>query len=279
MTFRLARLLSLALLVTFVPACDEGRVSDDDTIETCDAIGLKETCKHGGVRYCDWIDGEVQWGECLESVECKPGDERSCGFSPTPDEPDLTYSCQLLDGVPRWPEDACNTPLVLAFDGAAVEYRSAGPATFPIASEACVDTDWPTAATPWLALDRDRSGAIEGGHELFGTGVIEGGRRASDGFTALAPLDSDGDGVISASDERFGELLVWADEDGDRRSSAWELQPLSAYGVLAIDLGYAIDRRCDARGNCEVQRASFVYADGHGGERRGDVVDVHLSCQ
>jgi hypothetical protein len=35
--------------------------------------------------------------------------------------------------------------------------------------------------------------------------------------------------------------------------------------------------RGDARGNCEVERASFRYRDAAGVERTGAVVDVHLA--
>ncbi|HEY0133738.1 MAG TPA: calcium-binding protein, partial [Nannocystis sp.] len=63
------------------------------------------------------------------------------------------------------------------------------------------------------------------------------------------------------------------------RSSGFELTSLTALGLVSIELGYSNDRRCDARANCEVERASFVWRDGLGRERTGEVVDVHLACQ
>ena len=41
------------------------------------------------------------------------------------------------------------------------------------------------------------------------------GQRAGDGFRALAELDSNGDGVINASDAAFGELKLWVDANSD----------------------------------------------------------------
>ena len=38
-------------------------------------------------------------------------------------------------------------------------------------------------------------------------------------------------------------------------------------------------RPCDARGNCEVERAAFRYLDAIGIERRGAIVDVHIVAQ
>ena len=46
--------------------------------------------------------------------------------------------------------------------------------------------------------------------------------------------------------------------------------------LVAIELGYTIDQRCDGRGNCEVERATFRYKDGAGKGRSGSVIDVHL---
>jgi hypothetical protein len=136
------------------------------------------------------------------------------------------------------------------------------------------------ATTPWLALDRDRSGTIDGGHELFGSATrLRTGGVADNGFTALTELDSDGDGRITAADPGFAALVVWSDGDGDRRSTGFELQPVTSLGLVAIELGYASERRCDVRGNCEVERATFTYNDALGRMHAGEVVDVHLACQ
>jgi hypothetical protein len=141
-------------------------------------------------------------------------------------------------------------------------------------------TDWPTARTPWLALDRDGSGRIEDGSELFGSmTVLSSGHRARQGFEALRELDANGDGRITAEDPAFASLVVWSDRDGDRVSSSSELASLGALGVVSIDLAYTVEPRCDARGNCEVERASFRYVDASGLERRGAIVDVHLAAQ
>jgi len=40
-----------------------------------------------------------------------------------------------------------------------------------------------------------------------------------------------------------------------------------------------VDPRCDARGNCEVERATFRFRDAAGREHTGAVVDVHLAAQ
>ena len=245
--------------------------------ETCSEAeyGTSRPCS-GGTQYCAFItvSSVYEWGVCVAAPECTPG---MTG-------PDGCSSCELTAaGVPYLDDASCGggestTPLVLSFDGADVAYGSAGH-RFDLGPE-CAATDWPLATTPWLALDRDRSGTIDGGHELFGsaTRLLAGGV-ADNGFTALKELDSDGDGRLTAADPGFAALVVWSDGDGDRHSNGLELQPVAAFGLVAIELGFASERRCDLRGNCEVERASFTYNDALGRTRMGEVVDVHLACQ
>ncbi|MFO0761601.1 MAG: calcium-binding protein [Byssovorax sp.] len=174
---------------------------------------------------------------------------------------------------------ACNTPLVLSFDGANVRFEASDRA-FDFGIAMSVQTDWPGAETPWLAIDRNGNGAIDDATELFGSSSpLAVGGRAENGFVALRELDSNGDGWITPADAAWCDLLVWSDRDRDRVSSPGELTPLGAAGVAAIDLAFSSIPRCDARGNCEVERARFVYRDAELGLRRGDVVDVHLRHQ
>ena len=166
------------------------------------------------------------------------------------------------------------TPLVISFDQAAV--RFAGDAAFALWPGQPMRMAWPTAATPWLALDRNGNGAIDDGGELFGSGtMLPQGRFADDGFAALAVLDDNRDGLIDVDDAAYHHLLLWADRDGDRRSTAAELEPL-ATRVERIDLGVSKLRRCDDGGNCEVERSAMTWRDATGTLQAGAVIDVHL---
>lgn len=205
---------------------------------------------------------------------CIPNDYTVCWYCDSSFGTSVAY-CELVGGVPDYPEDACATPLVLRFDERPVEFVASARRFRMTAEDRCASTDWPTAATPWLAIDLDRSGSIDGGHELFGSGTAIGPTWASDGFAALAVLDSDGDRQITPADARWGELLLWSDHDGDRRSGPWELEALGSRGVAAIDLGFVrAPGRCDRRGNCEIERASVRVRSGF-----AEVIDVRLACQ
>jgi hypothetical protein len=172
--------------------------------------------------------------------------------------------------------DLCgaNTPLVIAFAGEPVTFRAGG--VFAFRAGAPAATDWPTAATPWIALDRDGDGAITRGAELFGSDTPRpGGGTAVSGFGALAPLDDDHDGRIDARDAAFASLLLWRDLDGDQRSAPGELTPLAST-VVAISLAARRVIRCDARDNCEGERATVTWRDASGALREGAVIDVYL---
>jgi len=172
-----------------------------------------------------------------------------------------------------------STPLVLSFDGAPVTL-AASTGAFDLDGTMSVVTDWPTATTPWLALDRNGNGAIDDGSELFGSmTVLAGGSRASNGFESLAELDSNGDGRITPDDRAWSSLRLWSDRDGDRVSSAGELAGLDARGITSVDLAYTSEPRCDARRNCEIERATFHWVDAAGVDHTGAVVDVHLRHQ
>jgi hypothetical protein len=283
--------LCLALLAGLtLGACDRTMDPSDDvpTGRACEMQWAAATCGEGEVAYCGYMDASagLEYGPCLveEELECEPGDWRhEPGSATSNPEEELCsgtdYMCDVVGGVPMWMEQPCNTPLVLSFDASPVEMiaaESTPMATFDIdmRADSCISTDWPTAVTPWLVVDLDRSGTIDGGHELFGSGSrLANGRPASNGFAALAEFDADGNEVVDAGDPRFGELMLWRDWDADRFSTPDELSPLLDNGVLALPVEYAVEVGCDERGNCGVERASFEHAGGV-----GEIVDIHLAC-
>ena len=287
--------LTIALLAGFgLAACD--RTMDGPggvTGRSCELVAEVQACgaDDEGVAYCSPMDDgpELEYGPCLapEQLECEPGDWKHVDGDTPPaeegwDDPcaGTDYSCEIVGGVPMWSVVECNTPLVLRFDAGPIELlaaESTPAASFDISMRegSCITTDWPSAATPWLVVDLDHSGSIDGGHELLGAGTrLATGSHAEHGFAALAEFDDDHDGVVDALDARFAELLVWRDWDADRRSTPAELEPLGRTGVLRIDLDYRVATQCDERGNCGVQRAGFEHAGGV-----GEVVDMYLACQ
>lgn len=228
---------------------DTGTGGEDGGLaDECPERNVTEPCEGGGMRGCGEAadgSGRLVWTECDES------------------------------------SGAGSTPLVLSFDGSDASFAAGASAAFDVTGLGqSIATDWPSARTPWLALDRDGSGAIEDGAELFGSAVaVARGGLAQHGFEALAELDANGDGVLDAADPRFGELLLWSDASGDRRSQLGELTTLGARSIVSISLAFSRTRTCDARGNCGIERAAFTWLDAHGAPHQGRVIDVHLAFQ
>ncbi len=270
---------------------------EDPTGEICQPKDLEPVvaeCSGGDIAYCSYMASSLdfQFGPCLDptQVECEPGDFEDLG--PRTDEweqeacGNLVKRCNLYGGVPSWEVEECNTPLVLSFTPAGadpsalvefIDAEATPAASFDISmrTDSCVVTDWPTAATPWLAVDLDHSGTIDGGHELFGSGTrLSSGAHAQNGFAALASFDANHDGVVDTQDPRFAELLLWRDHDADRLSAPGELERLSDAGILSLPVDPSGQGSCDARDNCAAVGGQFSHAAG-----TGTLVDVYLGCK
>lgn len=156
-------------------------------------------------------------------------------------------------------------------------------------------TGWLTGADGWVVLDRDGDGLISSGKELFGIDtVMPDGSVGADGFTAFRPLDTDGNGVVSAADiefsgwqisrdvdgdgfvqmgeERgvsFADLQIWRDLDLNGVSNPFELFSLEELGVASIG---AVGTRAGTSlpgGNILEWRGTYTRLDGTTGTAGG----------
>lgn len=106
------------------------------------------------------------------------------------------------------------------------------------------------ADVAFLALDRNGNGVIDDGTELFGNVTpLPGGGRAANGFDGLAQYDTNGDGVIDASDPVWNDLLLWVDENHDGISEPGELRHITDSTITAIELDHHWTGRRDQSGN------------------------------
>lgn len=99
-------------------------------------------------------------------------------------------------------------------------------------------------------MDRDASGAIEGGIELFGSVTPKrDGTPALHGFDALSDLDDNRDGKIDRRDDVFSELRLWVDRNHNGVSERRELLRLPAAGIRAIGTQFVETQKRDQFGN------------------------------
>ena len=106
------------------------------------------------------------------------------------------------------------------------------------------------SATAFLAHDRDGDGAIEDGGELFGDHTPRAdGSTAANGFEALKDFDTNGDGRVDASDEKWTDLLLWRDLNHDGKSGAGEIERLADSPIVGLGIEYRWVGRRDAHGN------------------------------
>jgi hypothetical protein len=123
-----------------------------------------------------------------------------------------------------------------------------------------------------LAIDRNGNGSIDDGRELFGSAFqLADGSRAEDGFAALASLDSNHDGQISAADCEFAALRAWLDGNSDGVSQEGELVDLASLGIVSIDLSVQAGTEMN-NGNWLGLESNFTTQDG----QTHDIADVWL---
>lgn len=171
-------------------------------------MGAEGACRIGARKPCFT---QTEWASApqVPTMRRSDGDDEP---KPRVRRPMPMMVCVATEEGPIWEKDTCGTPLVIAFGDAPIEFTRVD---VDFSLQGTARTEWVSAATPWLALDRDGSGCIESEHELFA------------GFKKLALLDANGDGVLDRRDPAFGELVLWADRNQDKRCTPDEISKLT----------------------------------------------------
>ena len=106
-----------------------------------------------------------------------------------------------------------------------------------------------------LVIDKNNDGKIDNGNEVFGDNYVKlNGRKAKNGFEALADLDSNGDGKITSADGEFDNIKVLKGNG--------ELVSLDELGIVSINLNKTEVNKEDGNKNVLVYEGTFTYEDG-----------------
>ncbi|MET3459277.1 calcium-binding protein, partial [Variovorax atrisoli] len=128
-------------------------------------------------------------------------------------------------------------PLMLDLDGDGLELKAAsGAVLFDHDADGIrTGSGWIGSDDGILVRDINGNGAIDSGRELFGVDTIKSnGEKATNGFDALADLDSNNDGQFTSSDFAWNQIKVWRDFNQNGISDTGELFNLDQIGISRI---------------------------------------------
>jgi hypothetical protein len=153
------------------------------------------------------------------------------------------------------------SPIVVDLGNNGIELGKAGVGVyFDVNSDGVRDhVQWvkPGGDEGFLVLDRTGNGIVDDGSELFGVGtplVLEGDRKAPNGFVGLAQYDARGlggndDGLISDADAIWPQLRIWLDSNADGVSTPAEMHSLASYGITSLETIPKVRKYVDKSGN------------------------------
>ncbi|WP_426576497.1 hypothetical protein ACP179_18975 [Xenorhabdus stockiae] len=133
---------------------------------------------------------------------------------------------------------------------------------------------WIESNSAFLVWDKNKDGKINNGNELFGNNsILKNGIKADNGFTALADLDDNGDGIFDQHDSLWDSLELWVDSNHDAVTDSGELYKLSESGISSINLAYKENGFKDINGNVHGLESTVNWSNGNVTK----IVDVYFA--
>ncbi|AHN28798.1 Alkaline phosphatase [Snodgrassella alvi wkB2] len=165
------------------------------------------------------------------------------------------------------------SPIIIDMNGDGVKTTAQGKHTYfdHDGNGFAENTGWVDSNDALLVLDCNQNGLIDDGKELFGSNtLLSSGKKAQNGFEALAEFDENRDGVIDTADSVWSRLQLWQDKNQNGLVDEGELLSLSNTQITAIGLNYLKGDKKDENGHEHRETSQVTWADGH----QTDVTDV-----
>ena len=165
------------------------------------------------------------------------------------------------------------SPIIIDMNGDGVKTTAQGKHTYfdHDGNSFAENTGWVDSNDALLVLDRNQNGLIDDGKELFGSNtLLSSGKKAQNGFEALAEFDENRDGVIDTADSVWSRLQLWQDKNQNGLVDEGELLSLSNTQITAIGLNYLKGDKKDENGHEHRETSQVTWADGH----QTDATDV-----
>ncbi len=161
-------------------------------------------------------------------------------------------------------------PLVFDLDGYGVETTDVENGIyFDLNNDGFAEkTAWIGSNEGFLAYDRNKNGIIDSGKELFGDfTIIKSGNYASNGFAALAELDTNADSKIDSKDSEFSNLKIL--------TGALEIRNLNELGIQSINLDYTNVNETDGNNNTKAKKSTFSW-DSY---EKGEILELNFDSK
>lgn len=117
---------------------------------------------------------------------------------------------------------------------------------------------WITPCAGWLVIDRRGSGQVRSALQMFGS--VSYWCFWQNGYQALAALDDNNDGELTGPELR--DLAIWRDANSNGISDPGEVQPLSAWGIVALSCRGKAAMPADLETHCASSAHGVRFQDG-----------------
>lgn len=223
-----------------------------------DTTGLNLLGSYFTTHNCRNCTSPKEYNSSTGKCEC-PADRPTCTNGTT--WQDRSCSC----------ESVLNSPILVDVSGDGFDLTdNADGVNFDLNADGTSEKlSWVAADSDdaFLVLDRDHSGRIENGSELFGNFTEQPLSATPNGFLALAEYDKqvsggNNDGLLDNRDAVFSDLRLWQDTHHNGIAESDELHTLQSLEIARLHLDYKESKRVDQHGNQFKYRAKVDDAQG-----------------